>query len=136
MLSSTQLLREEWLAALAKKKRRRTRRFFSRWARLNQFEPAPHHRLLMSKLVRVCRGTCPRLMVFMPPGSAKSTYGSVLFPAWYLARHPDHAILAASHAVELAEKWGRRVRNSIEEYGPTLGLNIAPDNAAAGRWAL
>jgi len=90
----------------------------------------------MAKLIGVCRGTCPRLMVFMPPGSAKSTYGSVLFPAWYLARHSDHALLAASHTTELAEKWGRRVRNSIEEHGPTLGLNIAPDNAAAGRWAL
>ncbi len=75
-------------------------------------------------------------MVFMPPGSAKSTYGSVLFPPWYLARHPTHSILAASHTVELAEKWGRRVRNSIEEHGPTLGLSIAPDNAAAGRWAI
>ena len=49
-------------------------------------EPAPHHRLLMSKLVRVARGSIKRLAVFMPPGSAKSTYGSILFPAWYLAR--------------------------------------------------
>src|SRR5262252_1197288 len=136
MLNLTQLSREEWLAALAKKKRRQTRKFFSKWSRIAGFEPAAHHRLLMSKLVRVARGTCPRLMVFMPPGSAKSTYGSILFPAWYLARHSNHAILAASHTVELAEKWGRRVRNSIEEYGPTLGLSIAPDNAAAGRWAL
>jgi len=28
------------------------------------------------------------------------------------------------------------VRNLVEEHGPTLGLSIAPDNAAAGRWAL
>src|SRR5499427_4422219 len=136
MLNLTQLSREEWLAALAKKKRRQTRKFFSKWSRIAGFEPAAHHRLLMSKLVRVCRGTCPRLMVFMPPGSAKSTYGSILFPAWFLARHPTCSILAASHTVELAEKWGRRVRNSIEEHGPTLGLSIAQDNAAAGRWAL
>src|SRR5215831_4776274 len=117
-------------------RRRKVLRSFNAWASQNQFEPAAHHRLLMAKLVRVCRGTCPRLMVFMPPGSAKSTYGSILFPAWYLARHSNHAILAASHTVELAEKWGRRVRNSIEEHGPTLGLAIAADNAAAGRWAL
>jgi predicted phage terminase large subunit-like protein len=90
----------------------------------------------MAKLLRVSRGEITRLAVFMPPGSAKSTYGSILFPAHYLARHPNHAILAASHTVELADKWGRRVRNSIEEHGPTLGLSIAPDNAAAGRWAL
>ncbi len=75
-------------------------------------------------------------MVFMPPGSAKSTYGSILFPPWYLARHPEHSILAASHTTELAEKWGRRVRNLIEEHGPALNLAISADNAAAGRWAL
>ena len=90
----------------------------------------------MAKLLRVSRGEITRLAVFMPPGSAKSTYGSILFPAHYLARHPNHSILAASHTVELAEKWGRRVRNLVEEHGPTLGLSIAPDNAAAGRWAL
>jgi predicted phage terminase large subunit-like protein len=116
--------------------RRKVQRSFSNWARLNQFEPAPHHRLLMSKLIGVSRGTIPRLAVFMPPGSAKSTYGSVLFPAWYLAQHRDHSILAASHTLELAQKWGRRVRNLCDEYGPTLELQIAYDNAAAGRWAL
>src|SRR5215471_15088085 len=123
-------------SAIEMRRRLKTRRSLSTWARANQFEPAAHHRLLMSRLVKVCRGTIPRLMVFMPPGSAKSTYGSILFPAWYLARHSNHAILAAPHTVELAEKWGRRVRNSIEEHGPTLGLSIAADNAAAGRWAL
>src|SRR5262249_62046086 len=86
------------------------RRSFSRWARINGFEPAAHHRLLMAKLLRVSRGEITRLAVFMPPGSAKSTYGSILFPAHYLARHPTHSILAASHTVELAEKWGRRGR--------------------------
>ena len=70
-----------------------------------------------------------------PPGSAKSTYVSVLFIAWYLANHPAHAVIAASHTSELAEKWGRRVRNSIAEHGLTLGLALRPDTAAAGRWA-
>src|SRR5262249_62412423 len=105
-------------------------------ARFTGLALAAHHRLLMAKLLRVSRGEITRLAVFMPPGSAKSMYGSILFPAHYLARHPNHSILAASHTVELAEKWGRRVRNLVEEHGPTLGLSIAPDNAAAGRWAL
>ena len=90
----------------------------------------------MAKLIRVARGEINRLMVFMPPGSAKSTYCSVLFPPWYLARHEDHAILAASHTTELAEKWGRRVRNLIVEYGPDLEIEASDDNQAAGRWSL
>ena len=52
------------------------------------------------------------LLLFAPPGSAKSTYVSVLLPSWYLANHPTPAS-AATHNVEFAERWGRRVRNDI-----------------------
>ncbi len=45
-------------------------------------------------------------------------------------------VLAASHTTELAEKWGRRVRNLINEHSLTLGISPAADNQAAGRWAL
>ncbi|HNJ09804.1 MAG TPA: terminase, partial [Plasticicumulans sp.] len=34
--------------------------------------PAAHHLLLIDKLERVTAGEITRLMVFMPPGSAKS----------------------------------------------------------------
>ncbi len=39
--------------------------------------PAAHHRLLIQELQAVARGDVKRLMVCMPPGSAKSTYASV-----------------------------------------------------------
>src|SRR6516165_11277791 len=72
----------------------------------------------------------------MPPGSAKSTYGSILFPPYVMATSPNHAILAASHTTELAERWGRRVRNLIARHSATLGLRLADDSHAAGRWEL
>lgn len=72
----------------------------------------------------------------MPPGSAKSTYASILFPAWLLQAHKDWNVLAASHTTELAEKWGRRVRNLITEHSLDLGIDLAEDSQAAGRWAL
>lgn len=70
----------------------------------------------------------------MPPGSAKSTYASVLFGAWIMQMH--WSVLAASHTVELAEKWGRRVRNLVAEHHLALGVAPAADSQAAGRWAL
>ena len=70
----------------------------------------------------------------MPPGSAKSTYASVLFVAWVMQQQWN--VLAASHTTELAEKWGRRVRNLITEHSKVLGIDMAPDNQAAHRWAL
>ncbi len=72
----------------------------------------------------------------MPPGSAKSTYSSVLFPPWLMQAVPGVSVLAASHTTELAEKWGRRVRNIVNEHSATLGISTAADNNAAGRWAL
>ena len=70
----------------------------------------------------------------MPPGAAKSTYSSILYAPWYFAQHPDHCLIAASHTAELAEKWGRRVRNLIAEHSLVLGVGLAPDSQAAGRW--
>jgi predicted phage terminase large subunit-like protein len=116
--------------------RRAIRRDFLEWSRHCGFEPAAHHRLLIEKLTAVAERRISNLAVFMPPGSAKSTYASILFVAWFLARFADKSIIAASHTTELAEKWGRRIRNLISEHGPTLGIELAADSQAAGRWAL
>src|SRR5262244_1747617 len=117
-------------------KRRRIRRSLTKWCRHCGYEPAPHHRLLIDRLQRVARGEIKRLAVFMPPGSAKSTYGSILYPPYVMANARSHAILAASHTTDLAERWGRRVRNLITRHSATLGLRLADDSQAAGRWEL
>jgi predicted phage terminase large subunit-like protein len=70
----------------------------------------------------------------MPPGAAKSTYASILYAPWHYGQHPDHCVIAASHTAELAEKWGRRVRNLLGEHRLVLGVGLAPDSQAAGRW--
>ena len=100
------------------------------------FKPARHHQLLIEKLEAVERGEIKRLMVFMPPGSAKSTYGSVLFPTWYLGRNRDRSVIAASHTGELAERFGRKVRNYVggTEFGAVFGVGLADDSQAAARW--
>jgi hypothetical protein len=96
--------------------------------------PAPHHRKLMAKLDDIGRGDIDRLMVLMPPGSAKSTYVSVLFPAWYLGRHPRSALIMTCHTDSLASHFGRRTRALVQEYGDTLNYRLAVDERAANRW--
>jgi predicted phage terminase large subunit-like protein len=98
------------------------------------FEPAPHHLLLIDRLERLARGEFRRLFVFMPPGSAKSTYATVLFPAWYLAQSGSGNVLAASHSVSVAERFSRKVRNLVNEHSHELGYTMASDSQAAGRW--
>jgi len=115
--------------------RRKARASLAEWAKLNGFQPARHHTLLLNRLEAVARGEVDRLAIFMPPGSAKSTYASALFPPWFLAHAPQKMVIAASHTQELAEHWGRRVRNLIAEQHARLGYRIAADSQAAGRWA-
>lgn len=109
---------------------------FTRYLNLG-FDPARHHELLIERLEAIERGEIKRLMVFMPPGSAKSTYASILFPAWFLGRNPDKAVLASSHTTELAERFGRRVRNILADkpYQQLFDTRLAADSQAAGRWA-
>jgi predicted phage terminase large subunit-like protein len=98
--------------------------------------PARHHRALIARLEDVAAGRSHRLMVQMPPGSAKSTYGSVLFPAYFLSRHAGGEIIATAHTASLANHFGRRVRRLIEEQSETLGVALAKDSRAAGQFSL
>ena len=98
------------------------------------YTPARHHRMLLDRLALVGEGAIDRLMVLMPPGSAKSTYASMVFPAWWLARHPQSSVIAASHTAELADHFGRQLRNLVAEDAATLGYGLAGDNRAAHRF--
>jgi predicted phage terminase large subunit-like protein len=70
----------------------------------------------------------------MPPGSAKSTYASVLFPAWWFTQFPRGNIIAASHTDELAQRFGRKVRNTASDHALRLGYGLSADSKAVGRW--
>jgi predicted phage terminase large subunit-like protein len=116
--------------------RRKIRTSFIEWARHCGYEPAAHQRLLISELEALERGDIQRLMVFMPPGSAKSTYGSVLLPAWYLARHPKDQIVCCSHTEDLSLHFSRRVQALVSDNKRLLGTDLAAGNSAARHWSL
>jgi predicted phage terminase large subunit-like protein len=94
--------------------------------------PAAHHRLLIKELEAVERRETKRLMIFMPPGSAKSTYSTVLFPSWLMARKMNLSIIGASHTADLAEDFSRRIQRNIKEYKDFLGYSLT--NEAANLW--
>lgn len=100
--------------------------------------PARHHRLLIDQLEAVERGEIKRLMVLMPPGHAKSTYASVLFPAWWVGKNPHQSMLAASYADDLAHSFGRRVRNLVgsDEFREIYGFGLSDNSKAADRWSV
>ena len=98
--------------------------------------PAHHHKILIEALDEVSKGKLTRLMVFMPPGGAKSTYASMLFPSFFMGRHPRKNVIGVSHTLELAEAFSRKARNfvSCPEYMDIFGFGLSPTSHAAGRW--
>lgn len=97
------------------------------------FIPAKHHRLLIENLEWLAATPNARLMVFMPPGSAKSTYGSVFFPAWWMARKPKTNVIGVSYGTTLAEDFSRKVQRIIRENSDVLGYGLT--NERADRWS-
>jgi predicted phage terminase large subunit-like protein len=102
-----------------------------------EFRPARHHRLLIDRLQAVADGEIKRLMIFMPPGSAKSTYANVWYAPWWMGRNPQGTVITGSYGQELADKWGRRSRNIVgsAEYRRIFGTGLDAGSAAANRWA-
>jgi predicted phage terminase large subunit-like protein len=103
---------------------------------LPQYQRAAHHELIAEKLEAVERGEIDRLMIFMPPRHGKSELASKRFPAWCLGRNPKRQIIAASYNSDLANDFGRNVRNIIAEpeFGQVFaGVTLAPDSQAANR---
>ncbi|WP_081397671.1 phage terminase large subunit [Achromobacter xylosoxidans] len=107
------------------------------------FEPiettmAVHHRLLLAKLEETSQRRHGRMIVCMPPGSAKSTYASVVFPSKYLGATPGRRVILASYGDDLARKMGRRTRSIIKQprYRNIWGAALVSDSNAAQEFAL
>lgn len=96
-----------------------------------------HHLLIAKHLEMVERGEITRLMITMPPRHGKSMLASEFFPAWYLGRNPDHYVVAATYAQELADDFGRKVRNQIADpaYAQIFpGVGLKSDSTSSRRF--
>lgn len=99
-------------------------------------KPARHHRFICDHLMAVERGEIQRLAIFCPPGSAKSTYSSWLFPPWYLGRNPGKHIIGTSHTDDFSALWGRRARNMlISPHWPFPDVKLSADSRGAQFWS-
>jgi len=119
-------------------RRRRARADLDIFALECGFWPARHHQYLNRRLEAVARGEINRLMVFEPPGHAKSTYTSILFPAWLLAQKTPHGmpwdILATSHGATLAQEFSRKVRGLVQRESLLLGYDLKKGSTSVERW--
>jgi len=97
-----------------------------------------HHSLLLNALQDVADGVTRNLMVFMPPGSAKSTYTDVVFVPWFMARKPRQNVLLSSYGSDLARKQGRRARQIVKSrsFCELFDARLSAESSAADEWSL
>ena len=101
------------------------------------FIEGKHHRIIAEKLELVAQGKLKRLIINMPPRHSKSELASYLMPAWFLGRNPRLKIIQATMNTELATRFGRKVRDLIDDpYYQEIfpDTDLKPDSQAAGRW--
>lgn len=77
-------------------------------------------------------------MLFMPPGSAKSTYGSVVVPSYALGKKAGYRVIAASYGSDLARKMGRRTRSVVRQkaFRALFNTSLSKEVSAADEWSL
>jgi len=106
-----------------------------------KLKPAKHHKLILRAIQSLADGEADDvdgIMLFLPPGSAKSTYASVVAPAWLLGRKPGSNVIMATYGQDLATRFGRRVRHIVKtkEYETIMGCRLRDDNQAVNEWGL
>ena len=101
------------------------------------YKTPAHIQLIAKHIEQLESGDLKRLAVFMPPRHGKSMLCSEFFPAWYLGNNPKHFVIQATYAQELADDFGRKVRNYVQspefnQIFPNVGLRS--DSMSAKRF--
>jgi hypothetical protein len=94
----------------------------------------PSLTLLSDALLAAITTDDARLIISCPPRLGKTLLTSVVTPIFCLLHDPDASILIASHGDQLAEESSRECRRLITEHSASLGISLAPDAGAVGRW--
>lgn len=99
---------------------------------------AYHHEVILEAVERCVMKRAGRLMIFAPPGSAKSSYASVVAPAWVCGKFPGARVLLASYAAGIAEKQSKRARQICRspKFSSIYNATIPKGSEAANAWAL
>lgn len=99
---------------------------------------AEHHEIILNATQRCIERHRGRTMLFLPPGSAKSTYATVVSSTWALGRQPGYKVINVSYASDIAKKFGRRMRaiTKQKKFENLFATSLSKESSAADEWAL
>lgn len=99
-----------------------------------KFVVTPTIRLLSDIAVRSVTEPDQRDIVTTPPRTGKSKLLAVWEVVWALMCNPDLQVVLVSYSDELAQAHSREARQLINEHADALGIRLAQDKTAVGRW--
>lgn len=109
-------------------------------------DPAEHHDLIMDVMqdlveenLRDANGEyADGAMFFAPPGSAKSSYTSMLCPAYFMGKFANFNVIGASYAQSVANRFSRRARHiaGSKEFCEIFDARLTGDNKAVENWMM
>ena len=110
---------------------------FAHLVRRGKFLCPPHVALMNQNFMRLAARETMNQATFAPPRHGKTEFNTIICPAWYLCCfRPDHWIINAAYGADLAEKFGGRIRDIIEEWGPHFGVRLNSDTRGKQEWEL
>ena len=79
-----------------------------------------------------------RIMIMLPPGSAKSTYASVVFPTWVMGRFPNIELILTGYGDVICKRHGKRARQicSSPKYKTVFDHGLDPKTRSADDWGI
>lgn len=104
-----------------------------RW--VHEWTHTPNHLDLVADQIKSTLYRPRRLVVTIPVRHGKTTLCSWATPLWFFARRPKGSILITAHGAEFAHTWGRKVRDTIEEF-PEYGWKIKEGASKQNTWEL
>lgn len=99
---------------------------------------AAHHKIILAATQRCIERANGRTMLFLPPGSAKSTYATVVAPTHAMGARPGFKVIGVSYGSDLTRKFGRRMRSIVRQaqFAALFSTGLSTESSAADEWAL
>lgn len=105
--------------------------------KLERNELTSHHGLSAAQRSKTEEVPVRNILITMPPRHGKSTYGSVIFPGYFMARKPSRFLMSTSYNSQLATDFGRQVRDLCNETLTSQALpdfEMSQDSRAVDQW--
>jgi hypothetical protein len=99
---------------------------------------ARHHNLILEAMERTTTRRYGRLLLMLPPGSAKTTYASIVFPSYYMGKFAGSRLALGSYGSDIALKMGRKTRSIVRQssYRAIFNTELSKDSRAGNQFSL